>query len=101
MTEVCKELPTRNSPCIAAIVGESSSVQYFVLVEQTVLCELPSFQAALYVMFCAYYVFNLAYPKQSKATLFFIQDFILGLPDGIKRPASYLATSSDINRFKL
>ena len=57
MTDICTELP---APRVAAIVEESSSVQYFVLVEQTVLCEAPSFQASLYAMFCAYYVFNLA-----------------------------------------
>ena len=101
MDDICKEIPIRNSPRIAALVGESKSVQYFIIVEQSVLCEVPSFQMALFIMFSAYYVFNLAYPKQSKNTLLFLQDFILESPDGTKRPATYLATSSDINRFKI
>jgi len=37
--------------------------QYFIC-EQCVLCELPTFQSALFIMFAAYYVFNLEYPKQ-------------------------------------
>lgn len=100
MDDICKEPPARSSPRIAALVGESTSVQYFVVVEQSVLCELPSFKMALYIMFCAYYVFNLAYPRQSKNTLQFLQDFVLGSPDTLKRTATYLAVSSDINRFK-
>ena len=100
MDDICKEPPIRNSPRIAAVVGESTAAQYFVIVEQSVLCELPSFQAALYIMFSAYYVFNLAYPRQSKNTLQFLQDFVLGSPDSFKRTATYLAVSSDINRFK-
>ena len=71
MDDICKEPPARSSPRIAALVGESTSVQYFVIVEPSVLCELPSFKVALYIMFCTYYVFKLAYPRQSKNTLQF------------------------------
>lgn len=100
MDDICKESPPRNSPRIAALVGESTSVQYFVIVEQSVLCELPTFNAALYIMFSAYYVFNLAYSRQFKNTLQFLQVTVLGYPDSLKRTATYLAVSSDINCFK-
>ena len=41
--QVASECPTRNSPRIAAFVGEEAK-QYFVIVEQKVLCQVPSFQ---------------------------------------------------------
>ena len=59
---VCKEAPLRNSPRIAAFIGEESQ-QYFVLIEQCVLCQVPSFQFAVFVMFSAYYAFHLEYRR--------------------------------------
>lgn len=57
------EAPTRSSPRISAFVGEEQK-QYFVIVEQKVLCQVPSIQQALFIFFSAYYVFHLEYPKQ-------------------------------------
>lgn len=59
------EAPTRSSPRIAAFVGEEQK-QYFVIVEQKVLCQVPSIQHALFIFFSAYYVFHLEYPKELK-----------------------------------
>ena len=98
MDDVCQDLPLRNSPRIAALVSEAST-QYFILIEQTVFCQVPSFQYALFLGFCAYYIFNLSYPKQTQKVLYFFQDYILGMPDSAKRPAVYLAIAADINRF--
>ena len=54
---VCRETPLRNSPRIEAFVGDEA-IQYFVLVEQCVLCQVPSFQYALFITFSAYYIFH-------------------------------------------
>ena len=94
---VCKEAPMRNSPRIAAFIGEETK-QYFVLVEQDVLCQVPSVHLALFIAFSAYYVFHLEYPKQLKSVMYFIQDYVLAYPDSLRRPASYLATASDIKK---
>ena len=94
---VCKETPTRNAPRIAAFIGEESQ-QYFVLIEQNVLCQVSSFQFAIFVMFSAYYAFHLEYPKPVKNVLHFFQDYVLSFPDGQRRTATYLATSSDIKK---
>ena len=53
----------RNSPRIAAFIGEEIK-QYFVRVEQDVLCQVLSIHLALFIDFSAYYVFHLEYPKQ-------------------------------------
>ena len=94
---VCKEAPLRNSPRIAAFIGEQSQ-QYFVTTEQSVLCQVPSFQFAVFVMFSTYYAFYLEYPKPVKNALLFFQDYVLSFPDGLRRPATYLATSCDIKK---
>ena len=93
--EICTKDPKRNAPRIAAIFGEET-IQYFVIVEQRVLFQVSSFHQALFVAFSAYYVFNLAYPKQVQKLLLFLQDYVLAMPDSTKRPGTI---ASDINQF--
>ena len=90
---MCIELPKRTAPRIAAFGS-----QYFIIVEQFVVCEVSSFSRALFVMFSCYYVFNLEYPKSVKNVMLFFQDYIFGRPDSESRPANYLAIASDIKR---
>lgn len=87
----------RNSPRIAAFVGEES-IQYFILVEKNILCQVPSLQFALFLAFSAYYAFHLEYPKPIKNVMYFLQDYVLSFPDSLRRPATYLATASDIKK---
>ena len=75
--------------------------QCFILIEQKVVCQVPSFQYAVFVMFSAYYTFCLEYPEPVKNALLFFQDYVLSFPDGLCRPATYLATSSDIRKHTL
>ena len=91
--EACVELPKRTAPRIAAFGS-----QYFIIVEQFVVCEVSSFVQALFIMFSCYYVFNLEYPKNIKNVMFFFQDYIFCHPDSEGRPANYLAISCDIKR---
>ena len=53
----------RPSPTVAAFLTDQKR-QYFVITEKQVLCEVPCLQDALFYTFAAYYVFNLAYPKE-------------------------------------
>ena len=92
-----KEPPVRNSPRIAAFIGDESQ-QYFVLIEQKVLCQVPSFQFAVFILFSTYYAFHLEYPKPVKNALLFFQDYVLSFPDGLRRPTTYLGTSADIKK---
>ena len=55
--------------------GEESQ-QYFVLLEQRVLCQLPSLKFAVFIMFSAYYAFHLEYPKPVKTVMLFLQDYV-------------------------
>jgi len=88
-------LPTQSAPCVAAMIGETNK-QYFVLMEQSVICEVPSLPQALYVAFGCYYVYNLEYAPKASCIFFFFQDYLLGYPNLLKRPSLYIAVLSDI-----
>lgn len=88
------------APRIAAFVGQEN-VQYFILIEGQTLCEVTSFQLALFVCFSCYYIFHLDYPKIVKNVFFFLQDYVLAFPDSQRRPAVYLATASDIKKLSV
>ena len=90
-------VPIRNAPRVAAMVGERNR-QYFVLMEQIVLCEVTSLSQALFVAFGCYYVYNLEYAIKASNIFFFFQDYLLGYPDSVKRPSSYIAVLSDIKK---
>lgn len=87
-------------PRVAAFVRDES-IQYFIVVEQTVLCQVRSLQYALFLAFSSYYVFHLEYPKPIKNVMFFFQDYILSYPNSLRRPATYLATASDIKKLAI
>ena len=83
-----------------AFVNEDS-VQFFTVCEQKGLCKATSLQVALFLMFSAYYGFNLEYLKRVRNVLFFTKDYILSQPDSFKRPSPYISVVSDIKRSML
>ena len=74
--DAIQAIPLRNAPRVAAMIGESSK-QYFVLMEQTVLCEVSSLPLSLYIAFACYYVYNLEYPIKASSIFFFFKDYLL------------------------
>ena len=76
--EVAKESPPRNSPRFVAFVGERQT--HYVLVEQKILCQVPSFQDALFVTFSSYYVFHLGYPSAIENVYFFSARLCVSIP---------------------
>ena len=97
MDSVLKKEPIRSQPWICAIVGDET-VEYIIMCERQSLCKAPNLQVALFLVFSAYYCFNLEYPPLAKNIFFFIQDYILGHPDSNKKTATYLSVVSDIKR---
>jgi hypothetical protein len=87
----------RNAPRVAAMIGERHK-QYFVLMEQNVLSEVDPLSLVRFVSFNCYYVYNLQYPPKASNIFFFFQDYLLGYPDSLKRPSSYIAVLSDIKK---
>ena len=60
--------------------------------------QVPTFQFAVFIMLSGYYAFHLEYPKLVKNAMLFFQDYVLSFSDGQRRPATYLATASDIKK---
>lgn len=79
------------------MIGETNK-QYFLLMEQSFVCEVPSLPQALYVAFGCYYMHNLEYPPKAYCLFFFFQNYLLGYSDLLKRPSSYIAVLSDIKK---
>ena len=50
-----------------------------VIVEREVLITTENFQSALLYLMGAYYIFNIAYPRQSYPVLIFLQYYVLGI----------------------
>ena len=62
MESVCKGLPKRNQPRIAAFLSEGVT-EYLILCESMCLCKCPTLQITFFTAFATYYCFNLDYPK--------------------------------------
>ena len=56
-----KATPIRNVPRMAAFINQEER-EYFVLIEQSVLCKVSTLSQALFIVFSSYYVCNLQYP---------------------------------------
>ena len=99
--EVAARLPARPEPRFLAFPGEEP--QYFIIVENEILCICRSFSYAIMVWFISHYVFNLEYSIKVREVALFVQEFIFALPatSGLKRckTATYLTVSTDIQSY--
>lgn len=94
--------PKRSAPRLACFPGDEES-QYFLFIENEVLCITQTFHQAFVLWFISHYVFNLEYATQIREVCLFIQEFVFKLPatSGIKRQktANYLTVSTDIHNY--
>ena len=93
---VAQKSPSRDQPHIAAVVHDSTNIEYFILCEKKVICKAPNLKLAFFINFCCYYCFNLEFPSDAKGIYYFFQDFVLEKPDRSKKNATYLSVTSDI-----
>lgn len=70
----------------------SQQLQMFVCAENEVAFEIPTsinlVDGFVHLM-AMYYVFDVQYPPFARASLFFLQDILMGRPDKLKRPTRY------------
>ena len=98
---VAAQPPLRNSPRPAEFQVDDGGNIYFILIEQSVLCQVPTFNEALYVWFCSHYIFHLSYCNSIAEVCMFFQEFLFGLPAGGKRSATYPTTATDIQQLTI
>lgn len=82
--DIAKRSPIRPEPRFF-FPGEQP--QYFVIVENEVLCICNSFSHALMIWFMSHYVFNLEYSVKVREVGLFVQEILYGLlaTSGLKR----------------
>ena len=99
--EVASRPPVRPAPRFVLIPGEQP--QYFIFIENEILCVCYSFSHALVVWFMSHYIFNLEYSNKIKEVALFVQEYIFGRPatSGLKRhkTATYLSVCTDIQSY--
>lgn len=91
-----------SAPRFAGFIGEDEG-QYFLIVETEIVTQTSTFNNALMLWFCLFYVLNLEYPKPVIEICLFFQEFVFGLPpsSAYKRSKSvtYLSTTTDIQEY--
>ena len=89
---------SRNSPWIGRFLVDDAEPQYFVFVEQKILCPCPSLTRAVLIWFASHYAFDLKYSKYCHDAALFFQEFIFGFPApaGYKKSANYLAIATEL-----
>ncbi len=95
-----REDPVRSSPRIARFQSLDTRGEYYVFIEQKVFVQLTSFTMALFIWFCAHYVFNLEYNKYYQNAAMFFQEFVFELPecDPKKKKQGYLTAVAELHR---
>jgi len=91
--------PLRTAPRIAGFKGPTTDSQYYIIVEQKVLCSVTAFSKALMLWFVSHYIFNLEYCKQAKDVALFMQEFVFGLPTRDKKSGTYLSVTTGIQSY--
>ena len=76
-TEEAASAAPRNSPHIIEL---APSEDFFISIEQTIICQVSSFTKVLFLWFVVHYLFNLQYHKYAQGFATFMQEFLFGLP---------------------
>ena len=85
--EEVKKLPY-TYPGLILVEGDSS-MQFFLVAEKAVLCESSEgFFGALLDLICAYFTYNIVYPKSLYPVLLFVQCYVMDIKDSQKIPSS-------------
>lgn len=72
--------------------------QFSLVVEKQVLCSVRDFHKALLSLFACYYVFDMAYPRECKNTLLYLEKVLLKLSSSEKLSSSALAAVSAMDK---
>ena len=75
----------------------TESTQYYVCGENIVICESKTYLDAILDLICAYYIFDIAYPKPLSGILLFFQQSVFSLKDEQIPPACLLKLMKNID----
>ena len=88
-----------STPVIIATGENITSIEnYLIFVEKGLLYSTHSFYKALLLIFCYYYIFDIAYPSRIRNTMLFLENRFLELHSSTKLTASAIATITMIDK---
>ena len=88
-----------NSPLLFAAGEDPLHIeQYLLVVEKLVFCSMTDFHKALLSLFACYYVFDMAYPRECKNTLLYLEKALLKLSNSDKLSSGALAAISAMDK---
>lgn len=68
------------------------------IVEKQVFCSIGDFHKAILSLFACYYVFDMAYPRECKNTLLYLESALLKLSSSEKLSSGALAAISAMDK---
>lgn len=78
---------------------DSTSNEYFIMIEQDLLLKTARFDEALFLLLAVHYVFDLQYDVKVKEILTFLQEYVSKLKCGkVNLTATYAAVSTRLLR---
>ena len=88
-----------NSPYMMASGDDLLHIQQIqIVVEKVILCSVNTFNKALVCLFATYYVFDMAYPRECKNSVLFLEKALLKLTNAEKMSSSALAAVSTMDK---
>ena len=88
-----------NSPLLLATGEDFLHIeQYLLIVEKLVFCSVNDFHKALLSLFACYYIFDMAYPRECKNTLLYLEKALLKLSNCEKLSSGALAAISAMDK---
>lgn len=99
---LAKMPPARNCPRLVELTVMDGTSVYYVFMERAVICSVKSFTKALFLWFALHYNYMQSRIREvcGGGGIFF-QEFVFGLPCPITKTATYLATTTDIQKLTL
>ncbi len=88
-----------NSPLLMATGEDLLHIeQYLVVVEKLVLFSMNDFHKALFSLFATYYVFDMAYPRECRNTLLYLERALFKLSNKEKLSSGAIAAISAMDK---
>ena len=84
------------TPFIKVYGDIEDSDRFEIIADNELVCTCRNLISAVGSLVATFYIFNIAYPKELVATLTFIQKFIIGMQDGVKKNSKVIGFISKV-----
>ena len=86
------------TPYIVTGQDNLDSNYFYIMADNIKVCHTQTLTKAIKLLFCTFFVFNIAYPNAIKGTLTFYQKVFLNLPDCASKIQKVVKLLADISK---